>query len=58
MERLVYRSTSITHLQAELRHQELLADARRRALRHTAFGPRLGFRLPLPNLGLRDRRGG
>lgn len=50
MERLVYRSTSITDLQAELRQQDLRSEAERRRLvaaraprRRTSF---LGLSLP------------
>jgi hypothetical protein len=52
MERLIYRSTSIAHLEAELRQQELLAAARGRSRVRAARRPRSGFRLPLPGLGL------
>jgi len=50
MERLIYRSTSHSHLVAELRHRDLLAEARRRTLARTAWTPREGFRLPFVGL--------
>ena len=55
MERLIFRSTSISHLEAELRHQELLAAARGRRTVRPARRPRAGFRLSLPGLGLFGR---
>jgi hypothetical protein len=54
MERLNYRSTTLTHLLAEIHQQELLAEAERRrqprptTLRRTFLG------LPIP--GRRPRR--
>lgn len=54
MERLIYRSTSIAHLQAELRHRDLMAAAQRSALARAAGRTRPRFRLPF--IGGRDER--
>jgi hypothetical protein len=58
MERLILRSFSLAQLEAELRHQEFLAEARRHTLAREARGPRSGFRLPLPGFLIRDRTRG
>jgi hypothetical protein len=53
MERLMLRSLSAAHLEAELRHQEFLAAARRRELARSAQRPRTGPRLRLPGVRFR-----
>jgi hypothetical protein len=56
MERLIFRSLSAAHLEAELRQREFRAEARRDALARSALrARRTGFWLRLPGLRLLDR---
>lgn len=58
MERLIFRSTSIAHLQAELRHRDLMAAAHRSALAREAGRTRPRLRLPFLGGRERGRMGG
>jgi hypothetical protein len=53
MERLFYRSTSVSDLIAELHHRDLVAEARQRALARAARQPRSGLRPQILGLVLR-----
>ena len=53
MERMTYRSTSLTHLLAEIRQRELLNEAER--LRRPRHSGRRGTFLGLPIPGRRPR---
>lgn len=55
MERLIFRSTSLSHLQAELRQRELLAGARRQAEIRSAHREGTGLRGLLTAFGLLGR---
>ena len=55
MERLSFRWTSISHLEAELRQQELLAEAGRRRSSRPVRESWPGLRLALRSLGLGRR---